>query len=137
MYATESDIVKRYGQDALDLAFARAGDLANPAAVSQALDDASDEIDTYLMGRYSLPLDPVPPVLTRLCVDMALYHGSDLAALTDERRTRYEDAVALLTRISEGKVSLEGVAGQTPASSGASFVSNDRIFGRGSMQGGF
>lgn len=132
MYATQQDIVDRYGEAELIVAADHDGDgEADPAVVEKGLADASEEIDTYLGGRYTLPLDPAPPILKRLCVDMALYHMSMPPAVTDEKRKRYEDAVKLLIKISKGEVSL---GAQDPVeaagSSGAFFQSKPRLFGR-------
>ncbi len=73
----------------------------------------------------------VPPVLKRLCVEMALYHMSMPPAVTDEKRKRYEDAVKLLTKISKGEVTLgEKDPVAAASSAGAFFQSKPRVFGR-------
>lgn len=108
VYATQADIEEAYTADALILAADRDNDgVADAAVVSNALTDASAEIDTYVATKYQLPLATVPRVLVLLCVDIALYRLSAAADIfTDERRQRYEDAVRLLKRISTGEVSL-------------------------------
>lgn len=107
MYATEQDIIDRYGSDALLIAFDRdnSGEVA-PDSVNKALADAQSEIDGYLSGVESLPLTNPPALLTRLAVDIALYQGSSSTAQTDEKRTRYEDAVSYLRRVAEGRIKL-------------------------------
>lgn len=110
-YATRQDILDREGADALYAAADRdRDDAVDTAAVDAKLLDASATIDTYLSLRYPLPLATVPPVLTRLCIDITLY-GLSLSAdaLTKELRQRYEDAISLLNKMARGDVGL-GVA---------------------------
>lgn len=133
-YATEQDIIDRYGEAALIVASDHDEDgAADPEVVAKGLQDASEEIDVYVGGRYTLPLSPVPPVLKRLCVDISLYRMSKPPAITDELRRRYEDAVRLLKMISEGKVTLgESTPSGTGNVSGSFFHSDPRRFKRGS-----
>ncbi|KAB7624325.1 gp436 family protein [Alkalilimnicola sp. S0819] len=133
MYATEQDIIDRYGEEALVLAADRDGDgQADAGVVDRALADATAEVDTYLAARYALPLASTPAVLTRLTVDIAVYRLSPAAdAGTDERRQRYEDATALLSRIARGGVSL-GLPVPPASSNGIATVTGpERRYGRG------
>lgn len=134
-YATQQDMIDRYGDDDLIVSADHDGDgVADAAIVTQGLSDATDLIDSYIGARYTLPLATVPAVLKRLCVDIALYLMSKPPSITEEKRKRYEDAVKLLTAISDGKVSLgvsesgEPVSGS--ASGGASFQAKERRFQR-------
>jgi phage gp36-like protein len=113
-YATVNDITEIYGE-ALVLALAdRApdGDITDPADVSAltaALDTATSEIDTYLGSRYTVPLNPVPPYIKAICIDIAVYRlAHDQAPRTVEMRTRYEDAIRFLNGISKGILSIDG-----------------------------
>lgn len=132
MYCTQQDIIDRYGEDELIVAADRDSDgEADEDIVLKGLEDASEEIDTYLGGRYSLPLSPAPGILKRLCVDMALYHMSSPPSITDEKRRRYEDAIKLLTKISEGKVTLgSDDPVETGTSGGSFFQAKPRQFKR-------
>jgi phage gp36-like protein len=137
MYATQQDIVDRYGQDLLLLIADRDADaVIDVDVVTRALTDATAEIDTYLAAKYELPLPSVPEVLVRLCVDVVVYRlSSEADAATEERRIRYDDAIALLRRIASGEVSL-GLPDPPPSSSGAAVVSGEgRVFSRKSMRG--
>jgi phage gp36-like protein len=117
MYATPQDIEDRYGRDMLLVVADADGDGEPDAALLEsALADAAAEIDVYLTAHYTLPLPVVPAVVTRLAVDIALYRCASTAdRATEEQRRRYEDAVALLTRISKGTVRLGLPAGDEPA----------------------
>ncbi len=134
-YATQQDIIDRYGEEILAVAFDRDNDgAAETDAVAAALSDASDEIDGYL-GRYNLPLADPPRILTFLCVDIALYKGSVETVNTEERRKRYEDAIRYLTKVAEGKIQLFPDDPSAPmGGSGAYMAGPERLFTRGSMR---
>lgn len=135
-YATQQDIIDRYGADTLYTVFDRDNDgILDTDAVTRALDDASNEIDAYLVGRYPLPLATVPPVLKLLCADIAVYKGSTGAVQTEEKRQRYEDAVRLLGKIAEGKVSLGLEKPEAGGQGGAWFSSDERRFTRDKLRG--
>lgn len=122
-YATQADLVTRYGQDQILVLADRDNDGETDAdVVAEALANADAEIDGYLASRYELPLSPVPPILVRLACDVAVWHLCDTDSLaTDLRRKKYEDAVAILKRLSSGDMSL-GVTPEPPASSGAAVL---------------
>ena len=139
-YATQQDIIDRYGDDDLIIAADHDGDgVADEAVVTQGLSDATDLINTYIGKRETLPLTTVPAVLKRLCVDIALYLMSKPPSITEEKRKRYEDAVKLLQAISDGKVSLgvseSGEAAATTDNAETNKTSSDRIFTMTKMKG--
>ena len=119
MYATVQELETRLGgTEALVTLADRDGDgVADAELVERALADAAAEIDSYLAGRYALPLPAVPAVLVRLACDMAVYRITcDYGAgLTEERRQRYEDAVSWLKRAASGDVALGLPPQQEPA----------------------
>lgn len=141
-YATREDILTREGEDALfSVGDRNRDDVVDFAAVDRALADASADIDAYLSVRYTLPLSPVPPVLTRLCVHITLYRLALSAdALTKELRQRYEDALSMLKQMASGAIGL-GLP-STPSSPVESEVkaeilvtSNARLFTRAATPG--
>jgi phage gp36-like protein len=106
-YATLSDVVAIYGQNALVVADHDRDGEPDAGAVARAMEAATGEIDTYLAARYQLPLHETPAFLRQLCVDIAVYRlalAADVA--TTEHRTRYEDALGHLKKIGEGKAAL-------------------------------
>lgn len=106
-YATQADIVMLYGANALVVADRNGDGVPDTDAISRALDLSSGEMDTYIGRRYTLPLPASTAHLTQLCVDIAVYRlalSQDVA--TAEHRTRYEDALSVLTKIADGRVSL-------------------------------
>ena len=132
-YATQQDIVDRYGSNLLLTVADRDRDgIVDVDAVQRALDDSDTVINAHLSEYYALPLADVPPLLVALAVDMAVYKLAELP--TDEMRNRYSDALKLLASIATGKLKL-GVAPQPPTSGqGATLVAPPRLFGRGKVR---
>ena len=136
-YATPQELVSRYGKALQVLVPGQQEGTVDEAALAQPLADASEEIDAYLAARYPLPLEEIPGVLVRISADIAIYRlSSDADSLTEERRTRYEDAVRLLKSISRGEASL-GLPDPEPSPSteGAGISQSDRVFSRKTLRG--
>ena len=108
-----------------------------------AAEDAQAEIDGYLAKRYDVPFVHVPPVISKFAKDIALYNLVSRKGIDESDRektylTRYNSAVAYLTKVAEGKVDLdtgESHTTQMAAANGFSMESEHRIFSRSSMMG--
>ncbi|MCK4090236.1 DUF1320 domain-containing protein [Acinetobacter radioresistens] len=103
MYATEAGMVKRFADDIEELKLMHA-DAA--ASINEALQDAAEEINGYIGGRYPLPLPNVPSNLNRMACDIAryrLYYQQP----TEEVRNRYKDAIKFLERVQDEKAHLQ------------------------------
>jgi len=74
-YATAQDVINRYpNRDLVQLTNEDpAATTINVTPITQALSDASAEIDGYIEGRFTLPLIDPPAVLTRLATDLAMF----------------------------------------------------------------
>lgn len=117
-YATQSDLVERFGFDELAQRTNREDGLTiDTVVLGRALLDADAEIDGYLATRYTLPLVSTPTVLVRLAADLARYQ---LCAdkVPDSVRQRYVDAVVVLKRLASGEVQLAGITA-IPAAGGS------------------
>lgn len=101
-YCTREDLVAKFG--ASDIEMLEDG---KPAAVMEAIDDATSMINSYLAGRYNLPLIAVPPVLLKVCRDLVRY-SLDVDP-TDIIIRRRDDAVKYLESLANGRATL-GVA---------------------------
>lgn len=116
-YAIRTDMEARYGEEELIQLTDRdnLGQI-NDAVLTQALTDADDEINAYLAGRYSVPVTPVPKVLTRVACAIARYRLYDAAA--PERVAKdYEADVRFLRDVANGVVKLGVDASQQPVAS--------------------
>ncbi|MCL6237015.1 DUF1320 domain-containing protein [Acinetobacter sp. ANC 5033] len=102
MYATKSDLVARFGDELEQLLIM----LPNVTAVDDAIQDATEEINGHIGGRYSLPLPNVPSNLKRMACDIARYRLY-FQQPTEEVRKRYEDAISFLKRVAENKAHLQ------------------------------
>lgn len=102
MYATEADLVARFGEEISNLKLM----VSNPTFVDDAIQDATEEINGHIGGRYPLPLPNVPSNLKRMACDIARYRLY-FQQPTEEVRKRYEDAIAFLKRVADNKAHLQ------------------------------
>ena len=108
-YASVADMVARFGDlEVIELTDRSHSGQIDEAVAKTALEDATAEIDAYL-GRFRRPFYDVPPILKRLCCDIARYRLSavGLTGITDEIRNRYKiDVLDLLRALAKGDVQL-------------------------------
>ncbi|AYA02235.1 DUF1320 domain-containing protein [Acinetobacter sp. WCHAc010034] len=102
MYATEADLVTRFGDDIENLKMM----LPSQSSVNDAIQDATEEINGHIGGRYPLPLPNVPSNLRRMACDIARYRLY-FQQPSEEVRQRYEDAIAFLKRVADNKAHLQ------------------------------
>jgi phage gp36-like protein len=104
------------------------------ATLMQAMTNAESEMDSYIGGRYPLPLPMVPEVLRSFACDIARYRLYD-AKPTDEVSKRYDRAVSWLRDLAKGIVSLgikateEAPTDQVVISDARAQVFTDTLFG--------
>jgi phage gp36-like protein len=141
-YATPQDMINRYpNRDLVQLTNEDPTvTTVDTTVLQQALDDASAEIDGYLGARFTLPLTDLPEVLDRLACDVAMYRLQVLRPIHDlaDARLRYDDAIAMLTKVASGAMTLGvGADGhETQIASGVEEVTGPRrVFGRKRMRG--
>lgn len=83
-YATLDQLVSLFGADEIRTLSDRQGTgELDEAVISDALERASSEVDSYLADRYATPLsdsDPIPPVVVSVTGDIARYRltGGDI-----------------------------------------------------------
>jgi phage gp36-like protein len=141
-YASAQDMINRYpNRDLVQLTNEDpTATTVNLTPITQALADASAEIDGYIEGRFTLPLADPPAVLNRLTTDIAMYRMQSLRPLHDleDARKRYEDAVAMMIKVAAGELTLGLSAdGQEPpvAQLEGSVQGPDRVFNRKTLRG--
>lgn len=107
-YASIEDAILLYGDDYVTLSCDRDRDgQLDIDTFEMALLNASNQIDGYIVGREPLPLDPVPPFLKKICVDIAIYDCcSTQDVLTEQREKRHAAAVKFMTEVGHGKIKL-------------------------------
>lgn len=113
-YCVTQDLYDALSQRAVDkMAKDEATDTAEiiAARIEAAIDKAGERIDGYLRGRYTLPIENAPGILTDLCVDIALYFiagRKGIAEGTPEKNleTKYRDAIAYLKDVQAGRADI-------------------------------
>lgn len=82
---------------------------------------ADGVIDSYVAARYTTPVSPVPPILTKLSCDLVifdLFRDRNLK-VPDFMQDRYDVAMDMLKAIRDGKMNLPGA---TEISTGDNFA---------------
>lgn len=138
-YCTQAQLEARYGVNLL-IEISDRADVPTGAVDTDLIDlaiaDADALIDSYLKGRYALPLSGTPPVVGDLSRRISIYNAH--ANVAGDKITRdYEQALKQLKDIASGVITLD-VAGVEPASSGGNqVISNDqeRLITAASMKG--
>lgn len=129
-YLTRASLEARFGAPLI-------ADLESGGAeVSDAIADAHAEVDTYLAGRYALPLAAVPDAIARIAAQIARYNlwRRDVAA-DHPAYVAYRDALKDLAKIADGTVNL----GLTPLGTtlteegGVTSSAPDRVFDRDTL----
>lgn len=136
-YASVADMVARFGDlEIIQITDRNQDGLIDDDVALVALEDATAEIDAYL-GRFKRPFGDTPPVLVRLCCDIARYRltAASGVLITEEIRNRYKiDVLDLLRSLAKGEVQLgiDDTGAQIEADSdGIVFVNaKNRIFAR-------
>jgi phage gp36-like protein len=107
-------------------------------ATDKAIARADALIDAHIAARYTVPVTPVPDMLNAIAVDIVIYQiYSRRGQAPDEIRTKYDDAVKFLEKVSAGRVILPMAASAPESrSSGTVAISTSpRIFSRDTMKG--
>lgn len=113
--------------------------VVNADRVNAAIAAATDEINAYAQARYSVPFDPVPGVIRKICADIAVYNlfcrrGYDEDTADKAVVDRYRAAVRFLENLARGLVQI-GANAPAPARAAAEIESRPRIFTRDKMEG--
>lgn len=104
VYATQSDVENAISVAALAMIADHDGNGTTDAAVvGRALSEASSLADGYLTAH--LPISPVPDILRRVVVDIAVEHLREAREQsTEDSRRRYEAAMDWLKDVGKGLV---------------------------------
>ena len=136
-YAVYADALAQFGpRELIALSDRDMTGAADQVLIDAALERASAEIDSYLAGRYALPLAVVPSVLPTFCCDIMRYRLTGAHCVcTEEIRDRFTDARRWLERVAAGQVGLgvDSATGGAPdtADNIVAFFAQPTVFGRG------
>ena len=102
MYATRNDLEARFGEGELQQ-LEMLQTVGN--SIEEALQDASEEIDSYIAVKYVLPLPSIPSTLKRIACNIARYRLY-FQQPTEEIENRYKAEIDFLKRVADGKATL-------------------------------
>lgn len=109
-YATLDDILKLIPSDILiQLTDDENTGAVVQAGIDEAVAQADAEIDSYCALKYTIPFTPVPVVIRKLSVDIAIYnlYSRRVEIVPQTRADRYKNAIATLQGIVKGTVKLD------------------------------
>ncbi len=105
-YSTYADLIKKHDEQYLiQLSDDNGDSVADTAVIDEAIAQADAEINARVALRYTVPLDPVPPLATSLSAILAignLYSHRGMPK-PDAVKDDVKAAIALLDRIGTGK----------------------------------
>ena len=136
-YCVQSDLLNRISEAALiQLTDKTESDEIDTVAVARAIADADAEIDGYCGSRHTLPFSPVPVMIRKISVDVAIYNLYGLnptLTVPEDIKKRYDNATRFLRDVAKGAVSLGADAPPEPADGlpQATRDKTDRIFSTG------
>jgi len=113
MYCTLDDLKKTVPEEVLvQLTDDEGLGAIKQERVDEAIAQADGEIDTYIGGRYSVPLAVVPAVIRRCSCDTAIYiiYKRTVEELPPTRKDAYRDALRILEQVRDGRMDL-GITG--------------------------
>jgi len=109
----------------------------NQSRIDAAIADASELIDGFLRGRYTLPLSPVPTVIKTISKEITIYRlflRKKRQTITKEMTDNYDAQIKLLGKIQKGEITLGVNATPTPEQGEGKYVTNktseDREFSK-------
>ena len=136
-YSTQTDLEEQISQaDLIELTDDAGSDSVDTSAVARAIADADAEIDSYCGSRYTMPFSPVPVIIRKFSVDMAIYNlfsRRSIMKLPEERQKRYDNAIRFFRDLAKGLISLGADAPSEPSDGlpQATRTKDDRIFTTG------
>ena len=140
MYATLDDLKAQLPADLLQqLTDDDDSGTIDAINIDTALETADVEIDSYLgesNKNYSLPLSPVPAIIKKQAVDIAIYNlYARLQGPPDHWQTRYNNVIRFLSRVADDTISLGAGDPDTGEADTAIVSASDRVFTRDTLKG--
>lgn len=136
MYCDVTELRTRFGHEEVNQLLDPDGSGVDDAIATAEIQTASAVIDSYLSGRYPLPLSVTPAILPGVCADLVRYalYRNVVPELVKER---YLSAMRWLRDVADGKASLGLALNQeTPATDAAIEIkSGGNVWHRDSSKG--
>lgn len=130
-YCAKADLVQRFGVAELaQLTDETAAQSPDDSEITNACDEASSLIDSYLSTRYDVPLDPVPTMVRKWACDLTRKALWKDRAGPDSVVSKNADAVlAQLRDVAKGVAGLPDATGTTPTvTGGAAYATPTPVF---------
>jgi len=141
-YSAQADLEEQLsGTELIELTDDAGAGEVDTSALARAIADADAEIDSYCAARYTTPFSPVPVMIRKLSVDIALYNlfsRRSALKIPEERQKRYDNAVRFLRDVAKGLISLGADAPSEPTDGKpqAARAKGDRVFTLGKSSDG-
>lgn len=128
-YCTQADLIARFGAEITELLDKDNSGSEDTNALASAISDADALIDSYIGGRYTVPLSaPIPALINAISCDVTRYKLWGNRA-PEHVRQRYDDAVKSLTDIAKAVASLPLTdSAAATGAFGVSYDEPDRLF---------
>jgi phage gp36-like protein len=135
MYAVLDDLKKQLPEDLLIQLTDDAGNgIIDTTVTDTALETADVEIDGYLGERHTLPLSPVPAIINKMAVDVAIYNlYARRQGPPDHWQKRYDNVIRFLEKVAKGDISLGEGDPEAGEADDAQVTSSGRIFSRDTL----
>ena len=136
-YCTSDDIKKIINEDVLtQLTDDENLGVIGAEKVDEAIANADSMVDGYAASRYLTPFSPVPRLIHIISIDIAIYNlYSRRENVPEIREKRYKDAVKLLDRLADGKLTIGEVDQPVVESSGViKTTTRPKLFGRETLE---
>ncbi len=131
-YCSQADLVERFGvQELAQLTDETAAASPDATEITNACDEATSLIDSYVARRYVTPLDPVPTIVRKWACDLARkFLWKDRAGPDSVVSINADAVMAQLRDVSRGTAALPDATGVQPSVSGGivSVTSSTQIF---------
>jgi len=141
-YSTQTDLEEQISQaELIELTDDAGSGSVDTSAVARAIADSDAEIDSYCGGRYTMPFSPVPVIIRKFSVDMAIYNlfsRRSVLKVPEDRQKRYDNAIRFFRDLAKGLISLGADAPAEPSDGlpQATRTKDDRIFSMGKTSDG-
>ncbi|MPW30464.1 DUF1320 domain-containing protein [Agarivorans sp. B2Z047] len=139
-YASKQDLLDRDESFVYNTAYDKEEDSLDDVAINQALEQADEEIDSFLSRRFVLPLETVPGLLNKQAITIAFYWLADRDnQATELIENRYKSALKVLKDIVENRrdLGLPTIGAQPEGGIGKATLTqeNDRLMTRKNLGG--